>query len=345
MAWSHTNVSAGGELIATYDPNGLHFFLNDWLGSRRVQTDYQGIVEQTCTNLPYGDGETCQPDPSGYLFAGLERDSEAGLENAMYRQYSSAFGRWTTPDPYSRSYDRSDPQSLNRYAYVSGSPFSATDQSGQYPCTPMPGVDFCTETAEKAASSISIAWLANDAPFVGFAVDLGMGIYELGKVLGLWGGHPVFNGNAAASQSGKNVPNSANQSNCPQKYQNFFSNMNIYRKLAAHLDTKVIFLLAQSSIESGWLGSHDAALHNLFGMTHAGKSNINFPSYQASADAYYNSYNEYVGGTHTINDFTSGLQQVPPHGYNTVNPNYYQQLNDQQKTVSKWAQNCGVDIQ
>jgi hypothetical protein len=44
----------GGQLVATYDPNGLHFYLADWTGSRRVQTDYEGVVEQTCTNLPYG---------------------------------------------------------------------------------------------------------------------------------------------------------------------------------------------------------------------------------------------------------------------------------------------------
>ena len=92
MAWSHTNVWAAGELIATYDPNGLHFYLTDWLGSRRVQTNYQGVVEQTCANLPYGDGETCGPDPSEELYAGLERDSDAGLDNAMYRSYASAFG-------------------------------------------------------------------------------------------------------------------------------------------------------------------------------------------------------------------------------------------------------------
>lgn len=36
VAWAHTNVWAGGALIATYDPNGIHFYLNDWTGSRRV---------------------------------------------------------------------------------------------------------------------------------------------------------------------------------------------------------------------------------------------------------------------------------------------------------------------
>jgi hypothetical protein len=29
LEWSHTNVWVGGSLIATYDPNGIHFYLND----------------------------------------------------------------------------------------------------------------------------------------------------------------------------------------------------------------------------------------------------------------------------------------------------------------------------
>jgi hypothetical protein len=92
-------VWANGEMIATYDPNGLHFFLDDWAGSRRAQTDYQGVVEQTCTNLPYGEAQNCGPDPGSYVYAGLQRDSMANMDNAMFRQYASTFGRWTSPDP------------------------------------------------------------------------------------------------------------------------------------------------------------------------------------------------------------------------------------------------------
>jgi len=85
-------------LIGTYDPIGLHFYLSDWQGSRRVQTNYLGEVEQTCTNLPYGEAESCTPQPTEDLYAGLEYDQESGIFHADNRQYSENFGAWTTPD-------------------------------------------------------------------------------------------------------------------------------------------------------------------------------------------------------------------------------------------------------
>jgi hypothetical protein len=86
MAWSHTNVWAGGQLLATYSaildannqPDGaLHFYLNDRLGTRRVQTDYAGVLEQTCSSLPFGDSLNCTQStqfPTEHHFTGKERD-------------------------------------------------------------------------------------------------------------------------------------------------------------------------------------------------------------------------------------------------------------------------------
>lgn len=55
----HTNVYAADNLLATYDTNGLHFYLNDALGTRRAQTDYAGVLEETFSSLPFGDGLSC----------------------------------------------------------------------------------------------------------------------------------------------------------------------------------------------------------------------------------------------------------------------------------------------
>ena len=194
MAWAHTNVWAGGELIATYDPNGLHFYLNDWTGSRRVQTDYQGLVEQTCANLPYGNGETCGASPDEDLFAGLGRDSESGLDHAMYRQYSSNFGLWTTPDPYDGSYDWTNPQSLNRYAYVNGMPLGAIDPSG------LDGVPVFELYGWYSPASVFPAWLTGAVPYF----DIGFGVFELGKLAGWWGHPAPFNGTTQPRPSATN---------------------------------------------------------------------------------------------------------------------------------------------
>lgn len=135
IAWQHTNVWAGSSLLATYDSNGLHFYLDDPLGSRRVQTDYAGALEQSCLNLPYGDAESCSPLPTEHLFTGKERDTESGNDYFGARYYASSMGRFMSPDwsaheepvPYAKL---DNPQSLNLYSYVLNNPLRSTDPDG-----------------------------------------------------------------------------------------------------------------------------------------------------------------------------------------------------------------------
>ncbi len=135
LVWQHTNVWAAGALIATYDNDGLHFYFNDPLGTRRVQTDYAGVVEQKCQSLPFGDGESCGTTPTEHLFTGKERDTESGNDYFDARYYSSAMGRFMSPDwsakeepvPYAKL---DNPQTLNLYAYVLNNPLSKDDPDG-----------------------------------------------------------------------------------------------------------------------------------------------------------------------------------------------------------------------
>jgi RHS repeat-associated protein len=134
MTWQHTNVYAAGALFASYDPNGLHFLLNDWLGTRRVQTDYAGNVEQTCQGLPFGDGLTCTNSltaPSEHHFTGYQYDTESGNDYAEARYYASSMGRFMSPDPSGLAYaDQTNPQSLNLYSYALNNPMVNADPSG-----------------------------------------------------------------------------------------------------------------------------------------------------------------------------------------------------------------------
>ena len=143
MEWQHTNVYAAGKLIATYDPDGLHFHLDDPLGTRRVQTDLAGAVEQTYASLPFGDcpdGDTlsCTGGATEHHFTGKERDAESGNDYFGARYYSSTMGRFMSPDwsakqdpvPYARL---DNPQTLNLYAYLRNNPLAGADADGHCP--------------------------------------------------------------------------------------------------------------------------------------------------------------------------------------------------------------------
>jgi RHS repeat-associated protein len=149
MAIDHNNVWAAGSLLATNDGSGpLHFYLDDPLGTRRVQTDQAGVVEQTCKSLPFGDGLNCTSAgvytssltaPTEHHFTGKERDSESGNDYFGARYYASTMGRFLSPDwsakaepvPYAKL---DDPQTLNLYAYVRNNPLVRVDPDGHLGC-------------------------------------------------------------------------------------------------------------------------------------------------------------------------------------------------------------------
>jgi RHS repeat-associated protein len=78
---------------------------------------------------PYGDEMNPQPSVNTYRFTGYEpfargaqgkRDGESGNEYAIFRHHAPRLGRFNRPDPIAGTI--ADPQSLNRYAYVSNDP-------------------------------------------------------------------------------------------------------------------------------------------------------------------------------------------------------------------------------
>jgi RHS repeat-associated protein len=99
-------------------------------------------------------GTTCEP-----LFTGKERDSETGLDYFGARYFSAAQGRFTSPDEFTGGIvdpftgqqvgqpgplpyaDITDPQTLNKYAYVRNNPLRYIDPDGHE------GVDTLLDTA------------------------------------------------------------------------------------------------------------------------------------------------------------------------------------------------------
>jgi RHS repeat-associated protein len=96
-----------------------------------LRTTYNGAVKGSYKSLAFGDGTmTTGADNDPYHFAELDYDYPSSTDHAQFRQYSPTQGRWLSPDPYYGSYDSSNPQSMNRYAYVLNSPLSLIDQAG-----------------------------------------------------------------------------------------------------------------------------------------------------------------------------------------------------------------------
>lgn len=128
--WVYTNVYVNGELIATYTPGGLSFHFNDWLGTRRMDTDPFGNPGPTYQSLPFGEllnSSQTITSPENF-YTGKERDTESGLDNFGPRYYASTMGRFMSPDTFGGHY--TDPQTLNRYAYVRNNPLRYTDPTG-----------------------------------------------------------------------------------------------------------------------------------------------------------------------------------------------------------------------
>ncbi len=122
---------AGASQIADVagNPNATPVYsVRDQIGSEVASLDNAGNTLTSVNYAPFGQIESGSiADP--YFFAGLQRDSSQ-LDHAQARQYSSATGRWTTPDPSDGSYDPGSPQSMNRYAYVGNMPLTLTDPFG-----------------------------------------------------------------------------------------------------------------------------------------------------------------------------------------------------------------------
>ncbi len=132
---SGTPVSAqayfAGAPLAFYKSGAFHFQHQDWLGTERLRTSQTGTAEGTFSSLSFGDAYSApsgDTDPSHYT--GLDQDTETGNSHAMFRDYNPGTGTWMRPDPYFGSYDTSNPQSMNRYAYVLNQSLSLTDPSG-----------------------------------------------------------------------------------------------------------------------------------------------------------------------------------------------------------------------
>ena len=133
--WAHTNISANGQLLASYHDTNTYFDLNDWMGTKRASYTPNGLLS-TYFSLPYGNGLSSSgnaSDATEHHFTGKERDSESGLDNFKARYFGSSMGRFMSPDPaHIMKQKLVDPQQWNMYAYVRNNPLRFFDPTGKY---------------------------------------------------------------------------------------------------------------------------------------------------------------------------------------------------------------------
>jgi len=139
--WVHSNVWMGGRPLGTYDTHGLHFNISDPLGTKRVQSTAQGVIEEYCLSLPYGNdvgnpaAANCvsilNGDATEHHFTAKERDLESGNDYFGARYYVSSMGRFVSPDEIFADQNPSDPRSWNMYVYVRDNPAAYFDPNGQ----------------------------------------------------------------------------------------------------------------------------------------------------------------------------------------------------------------------
>jgi len=168
-----------GTYVAAFNPPGYSSYwtatdLQVHFGARRVAhwaSQYgQTQVSLTWTTLdrvgsvrnaggassfyPYGEDKGTAAPNDQTKFATYTRDSATGLDYAMNRYYSSAWGRFGRPDPYKNSGGPELPQSWNRYTYVVGDPINLIDPQGTTFCfiNPSTGaVESCYDSVDVSA--------------------------------------------------------------------------------------------------------------------------------------------------------------------------------------------------
>jgi RHS repeat-associated protein len=119
-------IYGAGQLIAAIQNGTIYYHHNDHL-SLRVRTNSTGGIQDQRATYPFGESWYATAS-NEWTFTNYQRDSESGNDYAWARYDMNRLGRFSSPDPVRGN--TSDPQSLNRYTYVSNDPINHSDPTG-----------------------------------------------------------------------------------------------------------------------------------------------------------------------------------------------------------------------
>jgi RHS repeat-associated protein len=136
-------VPLSGQAQAVYNSSGLLYYAHpDLLGSVRLATTPSRTMYFDTAYAPFGEtyasagGSNLDPAYTGQMADTSHRqDTAGGLYDFPAREYSIQ-GRWPAPDPAGISATcAKNPQTQNRYAYVTNNPLSYVDPLGTQGCS------------------------------------------------------------------------------------------------------------------------------------------------------------------------------------------------------------------
>jgi RHS repeat-associated protein len=122
----------GNSFIATVQANGVvSYLLSDRL-SERLNLSSTGSVQGVMATLPFGEDFAESGTQEKHHFTTYDRDATTRLDYSVNRFYGPITGRFLSCDRYSKSANRGNPQTWNRYSYVANDPINMSDPLGLF---------------------------------------------------------------------------------------------------------------------------------------------------------------------------------------------------------------------
>jgi len=121
-----------GGSFAIFDSTlGNYYRHSDHLGSARFASTPTRTMLYDRAFAPYGESYANSGSTADLNFTGQDQNTISGLYDFLYRRYHPVQGRWISPDPAGMAaVDPNNPQSWNRYAYVTNNPLASVDPLG-----------------------------------------------------------------------------------------------------------------------------------------------------------------------------------------------------------------------
>ena len=161
------------------------FHHSDHLGGSNASTNENGNLTEVNDYFPYGSTrieEKAQDYKNNYLYTGKELDRTSGLYYYGARYYDPSIGRFTSVDPVLG--DLENPQTLNKYSYVTNNPMKYVDPTGMWGVAPGLGGASHQAITNMAINSANVKISTADRARLTYAASLwsDAGVYAESKL-------------------------------------------------------------------------------------------------------------------------------------------------------------------